>query len=34
MSQSGVIFFCLVLAFIVFVTIKGQLGTYLCILGL
>lgn len=32
MSQSGVIFFALLLAFIVFITQKGELPTYLGLL--
>jgi hypothetical protein len=34
MNQSGTIFAALVFAFIVFITLKGQLPTYLCVLGI
>jgi hypothetical protein len=34
MNQSSVIFAALVLSFIVFITLKGQLGQYLCVIGI
>jgi hypothetical protein len=34
MSQTALMFFALVVSFLVFVTVKGQLPTYLCIVGI
>jgi hypothetical protein len=34
MNQTAVMFFALVLSFIVFITVKGQLPAYRCVLGI
>jgi hypothetical protein len=34
MNQTALMFFALVVSFIVFITIKGQLPAYRCVLGL
>lgn len=34
MNQSGIIFAALAVAFVVFITVKGELPQYLCALGI
>lgn len=34
MNQSALMFFALVISYIVFVTMKGQLSNYMCVLGI
>jgi len=34
MGQTGIIFFALLVGFVVFVTLKNELGAYLAVMGL